>query len=85
MANSEYAVGGFEERFTIERADGEPISPDARYIVLDYSGRDPHAIKALEVYAESVQAENPKFAEEIRSALKDPSTGPVQHRYAESA
>jgi hypothetical protein len=34
--------GGFEARFNVTRTDGKPCRPEARYIVLDYSG-DPHA------------------------------------------
>jgi hypothetical protein len=83
MQNESYLSGGFEDRFVIERTDGKPIPPGARYIVLDYSGRDPHAIKALQVYADSVQSDNPQFAEDIRRALKQPEAFPAQHRYAE--
>ena len=33
--------GGYEPRFVVERADGQPISPDRRYMVLSFDGSDP--------------------------------------------
>lgn len=80
MAAKEYLAGGFVERFSVQRTDGKPISPGARFIVLDYSGQDPHAVKALHVYADSIEAENPTFAADIRAALEDPAQWPAQHR-----
>lgn len=72
-------AGGFEARFNVARTDGKPIRPDARYIVLDYSGADPHAIKALQVYADSIESENAQMAADLRNALKNPSDWPAQH------
>ena len=80
---SRYATGGFTERFCVVRLDGKPTRPESRYIVLDYSGADPHAIKALQVYADSVESENPEFAADIRKALLDPRNGPAQHPCAD--
>ena len=80
---SGYMSGGLEPRFIIERADGTPIPSDRRYsLVLDFSGRDPHAVKAAKAYADSVEAENPVLAADIRAALEFPATAPAQHRYA---
>lgn len=76
---SGYKTGGFEERFLVIRRDGQPICPQARYIVLDYGGNDPHAVTALNLYADLVESENPQFAEGIRAAIAEPETGPVQH------
>jgi hypothetical protein len=59
---SRYGSGGFSPRFVVTRADGKPCRPGARYMVLDGSGADPHALKALSAYAESVRAENPELA-----------------------
>lgn len=76
---SNYKQGGFEERFIVVRRDGQPVRPEARYIVLDYSGADQHAIRALNAYADSVESENPQFAEDIRMAIAEPESGPIQH------
>lgn len=42
------------------RKDGQPIRANARYLVLDYSGADPHAIKAIEAYAASTVSNTPE-------------------------
>jgi hypothetical protein len=76
---SRYATGGFESRFLVTRTDGKPCRPDARYIVLDYSGADPHARLALQVYAACVRAENSQMADDLLKALADPAHGPAQH------
>lgn len=63
MTSSSYRFGGLEPRFIIERADGQPIPKDRRYcLVLDFSGRDPHAIIAARACAESVEPENFQLA-----------------------
>lgn len=72
-------TGGFEDRFCVTRRDGKPIREGARYIVLDYSGADEHAAKALSLYADSIEAENPEMAKDLRSALANPSAWPAQH------
>lgn len=80
--SSRYATGPLEERFVIERVDGQPIPSSRRYsLVLDFSGADPHALLAAEAYAASVERENPQLAAGIRAALADPNTAPKQHRY----
>ncbi|EAQ80573.1 hypothetical protein [Blastopirellula marina] len=78
-SESGYSKGGFTERYSVVRIDGKPSPSESRYIVLDYSGGDPHAVKALHVYADSVEQENPEFAADIRRALADPSSAPAQH------
>lgn len=62
---SRYGSGGFSPRFVVTRADGKPCRPGARYMVLDGSGADPHALLALKVYAASVRSENPELAADI--------------------
>ena len=80
---SGYRDGGLEPRFIIERADGKPIPADRRYsLVLDFSGSDPHSLKAALTYASSVEAENPTLAADIRAAVADPTLAHPQHRYA---
>jgi hypothetical protein len=81
---SRYAEGGLEERFIIVRRDGKPTRPDARYLVLDYSGADPHAVYALREYAKSVREENPDFARSLLAALDDPGNSPAQHPCADN-
>lgn len=71
--------GGFTERFHITRTDGQPIDPARRYIVLDYAGSDPHAAVALNAYADSIEADNPAMAADIREALVNPTAFPAQH------
>lgn len=72
-------VGGFEDRFRVTRTDGKPINPDRRYIVLAYDGSDPHAVKALKVYADSVAEENPQMGFDLLRALETPGLYPKQH------
>jgi hypothetical protein len=79
MTDSRFVQGGFEDRFTVTRKDGKPCNPTARYIVLDYSGRVPHALVALNAYADSVEIDNPTMASDIRAALADPESWPAQH------
>lgn len=66
---SRYATGGFSPRFVVTRADGKPCREGARYMVLDGSGADPHAVKALKVYADSVRGENPELAADLDKML----------------
>ena len=72
------STGGFEDRFRVTRTDGKPVRPEARYIVLDYAG-DPHAQKAIEAYADSIEADNPQMAADLRDALINPGKYPKQH------
>lgn len=72
-------TGGFQDRFRVTRTDGQPIRQSARYIVLDYSGADPHASIALTAYADSIEADNPQMADDLRAALASPEQWPAQH------
>lgn len=74
-----FTQGGFEDRFCVSRRDGQPINPKARYLILDYSGRDPHAILALKAYAKSIRPENERMAEDILNAIANPIDWPAQH------
>ena len=75
--------GGLEPRFIIERSDGQPIESSRRYsMVLDFSGADPHAAVAARAYADSIRPINPQMADDIISALADPTKAPPQHKYA---
>lgn len=76
---SRYSSGGFTDRFRVTRTDGEPINPAARYLVLDYSGRDPAAQQAVRAYADAVEATNPELAADLRDALVNPAAYPAQH------
>lgn len=71
--------GGFEDRFRVTKVDGSPINPAARYLVLDYSGRDPHAVSAIKVYAESIRSDNPAMSSDLLAALDNPENFPAQH------
>ncbi len=84
MADSRFSKGGFTERFAVVRLDGKPTRPSARYIVLDYSGADPHAITAMLAYATSVAEDNPAFASDILKALENPGEAPAQHPCADN-
>ncbi len=72
-------AGGFEDRFCVTRRDGKPIREGARYIVLDYSGADPHATFALRAYANSIRSENPQMADDLLAAFANPAAWPAQH------
>jgi hypothetical protein len=83
MTESRYSTGGLEPRYTIERVDGRPIPSERRFpLVLDIAGSDPHALAAFRAYADSVEADNPQLAADIRRGLADPLSVPAQHRYA---
>ena len=77
--NTRATVGGFEDRFRVTRLDGKPVREGARYIVLDYSGADPHAVKALQAYADSIEGENPQMAADLRDSIINPASWPAQH------
>lgn len=77
-----FTQGGFEERFRVTRVDGKPINAKARYLILDYSGRDPHARVAISEYARSIETENPQMAADLRDALDHPERWPAQHENA---
>ena len=61
---SNYRYGNYEKKYVVSKANGEPTDPKADYFVLRLD-KDPHAVKALEAYAKSVQKENPKLAADL--------------------
>jgi hypothetical protein len=63
----------------VTRKDGKPIRAEARYLVLDYSGADPHALVAVKAYADSVRANNAQMAADLDDALVNPAAHPAQH------
>lgn len=74
-----YTIPGFQDVFTILRNDGRPNNPDSRYIVFNYTGKDPNAVAAIQKYADEAQASgNAQFADDLRAALKNPTDFPAQ-------
>jgi hypothetical protein len=71
--------GGYEPRFNITRADGQPIPADRRYMVLSFDGSDPDAVEALLFYAGRVEASNPALAADLRRHIANPAEAPAQH------
>lgn len=59
---------GLYGKYAITRADGIPIPPWAQHFVLRYD-TDRHARVALAAYAESVSADNPQLASQLRHRL----------------
>lgn len=51
------------------------VDPEAKYFVLRYD-KDPNAVVAMQAYADSVEAVNPEFANDIRAKLADKDTTP---------
>lgn len=63
-----YMNGGLDDRYMIlDRETGKECNPAKRF-VLNYS-YDPHAQKALLVYAESVRQVNPTLSSELEAAI----------------
>ena len=81
-----YKNGGWEKKYQIkkwvrsldwsDRNGGEEYTklvdtdPEARYFVLRFD-TDPHARKAMLAYADSVECDNPVFANDIRQKLQE--------------
>jgi hypothetical protein len=60
--------GRLYDKYIIEKANGEPIDPNADYFVLRLD-TDLHARTAAMAYANSIENENPAFARDIRDRL----------------
>ena len=71
MSNEpDYKKGGFEyNRYIISKGNGDRVDPDAQYFVLRID-KDPHAMYAAMAYADSVEIDNPKFARQLRSRIR---------------
>lgn len=65
-----YLKGGYQKKFIVQKASGNPIDADADYFVLRLD-KDPHARVALAAYAESIKEENQTFAQEIKFRLAE--------------
>jgi hypothetical protein len=70
VANHDYKTGRYEKKYTVIKADGTACDKEADYFVLRID-EDPHARNALAVYAESLAYDNPLFAYDIVTKLKD--------------
>lgn len=76
MADQDYKAGTIRRKYDIRKADGSPVDPTAEYFVLridrdeNDEPRDPHAHAALHAYADSVEVENPEFANDLRYWLE---------------
>ena len=82
MTDQDWKDKGLLRRYDVRKADGSPVDANAEYFVLridrqeDCMGpgtdlalcppHDPHAHAALAAYADSVEAENPAFAGDLR-------------------
>jgi hypothetical protein len=66
-----YKQGGFiRDKYIIQKANGNPIDPEARYFVLRYDA-DPHARRALMAYAISIRRENRELSDDLFDELTD--------------
>ena len=61
---SNYKEGGYDRKYIIQKSSGKPIDPKAEYFVLRLD-KDPHALKALSEYIDSVQLDNPRLAYDL--------------------
>ena len=59
---------GLYHKYKVEKADGSPVDPEARYFVLRVD-TDRHARRALRTYALSVLEDNETLAEDIMRFL----------------
>jgi hypothetical protein len=72
LSNEGYKHGGFRQKYNLEKVNGHPIDPMAKYFVLRYDAEgDPHARVALEAYARSVVVDNYTLANDILKELED--------------
>jgi hypothetical protein len=62
-----YKDGGLDGRYVLKAEDGDDLP--GSYFVLRYD-RDPHARKALLVYAESVRGENEELYRDLLDELE---------------
>ena len=53
----------YTDKYHVVKRDGIPVTWPS--FVLRVDGSDPHAIIALETYANSIKEENPQLAEEL--------------------
>lgn len=55
---------GLTNKYIITKTNGDEIESDAQYFVLRLD-KDPHAVKAIQAYAESVKYENQQLYDDI--------------------
>ncbi|HYG66280.1 MAG TPA: hypothetical protein VD838_01425 [Anaeromyxobacteraceae bacterium] len=65
MADHDYRDGGLRPKYRVAKADGSPLDEGADYFVLRLDA-DPHARAAALAYADAVQAENARLADDLR-------------------
>jgi hypothetical protein len=70
-----YEKGGWRHKYIIQKTNGHPLDPEARYFVLrfDAPGGDPHARVAMRAYADSVRSDNPRLADDVIKKVKEQS------------
>lgn len=61
---------GYYLKYRIEKADGTPVDPNAKYFVLRYDN-SPAACYALATYAEAIRKEYPQLAKDIWKILDE--------------
>ena len=65
-----YKNGGYVKKYMIHKSNGKPVDPNADYFVLRID-KDPHALKALAFYAESVKVDNEELSNDLKNKLID--------------
>lgn len=65
-----YKHGGYNKRYNVTKTDGTETDPHADYFVLRID-KDPHALVALEAYANSVRVDNEQLANDLECKIKD--------------
>lgn len=68
MAN--YKHGGYEKKYIINKRSGKQVDPSADYFVLRLD-KDPHAIVALESYANSVKVDNEELYNDLIKKINE--------------
>jgi acetyl-CoA carboxylase beta subunit len=63
-----YKQGGYVKKYIISKANGKPTDPNADYFVLRLD-KDPHALKAMITYANSVLEDNEQLSNDIKDKL----------------
>ena len=63
-----YKSGGYEKKYIIQKADGSKVDEEADYFVLRLD-TDPHALIALEAYANSVKSINEPLAKDLMAKI----------------
>lgn len=67
---SNYKHGGYDKKYIITKKSGKPINPNADYFVLRVD-KDPHALVALESYANSVKVDNMELYNDLIQKINE--------------